>query len=114
LKVADAYEVDGLTVEDFYDWVFAGCISTFAGVTPPALPAIPTLADYLNPAARSYSLHANDHYELELVETSNEPRKRVIPGTRIHEDLACSWPSFILTSSHMRRQFDRSSSTRSS
>jgi hypothetical protein len=94
LKVADTYELDGLTVEDFYDWVFEGCSSTFAEVTPPALPAIPTLADYLDPVTRSYSLHANDHDELGLVETANEPGKRVLPGTRIHEDLAYSWPSF--------------------
>lgn len=94
LKVAGAYELDGLTVENFYNWVFEGCSSSFAEVTPPALPAIPTLADYLDPATRNYSLHANEHDELRLVETANEPGKRVLPGTRIHEDLAYSWPSF--------------------
>jgi hypothetical protein len=94
LKVADTYELDGLTVEDFYDWVLEGCSSTFAELTPSALSAMPTLADYLDLATRSYFLHATDHDELELVETANEPRKRVVPGTRIHEDLAYSWPSF--------------------
>lgn len=64
LKVADVYELDGRTVDDFYDWVFEGCSFTFAEVTPPALPVIPTLTDYLDPETRSYSLHANDHGEL--------------------------------------------------
>jgi hypothetical protein len=94
LKVADAYELDGLTVDDFYDWVLEGCSSTFADVTPPALPTIPSLADYLYPATRCYSLHANEYDQLELIETANDPRKRVCPGTRVHENLCYSWPSF--------------------
>ena len=28
LKVADAHELDGLTIEDPYDWVLEGCSST--------------------------------------------------------------------------------------
>lgn len=94
LKVADVYELDGLTVEDFYDWVFEGCTSTFVQVEPPTLPTTPTLVDCLYPATRSYFLHANDRDDLELIEAVNDPGKRVRLGTRVHDDLSHSWPSF--------------------
>lgn len=94
LKVADVYELDGLTVEDFYDWVFEGCTSTFAQVKPPTLPTTLTLMDCLYPATRSYSLHANDRDDLELIETVNDPGKRVCLGTAVQHDLPHSWPSF--------------------
>jgi len=94
LKVADACELDGLTVEDFYDWIFEGCSSTFAQVARPALPTKLTLADHLYPATRCYSLYADEHDRLGLVETADDPKKRVSPGTRAHEDSCHSWPSF--------------------
>lgn len=94
LKVADSYELDGLTVEDFYDWVLEGCTLTFAQIARPPLPMIPTLTDYLHPETSSYSLYANEHDELELAETANDPGKRVSPGTRVDEGLSSSWPSF--------------------
>jgi hypothetical protein len=94
LKVADAYELDGLTVEDFYDWIFEGCSSTFAQVARPTLPTKPTLADHLYPTTRCYSLHADEHDQLGLIETADDPNKRISPGTRAHEESCHSWPSF--------------------
>jgi hypothetical protein len=94
LKVADAYELDGLTVEDFYHWIFEGCSSTFAQVARPTLPTKPTLADHLYPTTRCYSLHADEHDQLGLIETADDPNKRISPGTRAHEESCHSWPSF--------------------
>jgi len=94
LKVADAYEPDGLTVEDFYDCVLEGCSSTFAQIVQPTLPTTPTLADYLYPVTRCYSLHANGLDELTLVETTKTPSKWVGPETRALEESCHSWPSF--------------------
>jgi hypothetical protein len=94
LKVADAYEMNGQTVEDFYDWVLEGCSSTFSQVARPDLPTTPTLADYLYAVTRFYSLHANELDELGLVEITENPGKRMRTGTQAHEDSCRPWPSF--------------------
>ena len=65
LEVADAYELDGLTVEDFYYWALEACSLTFARIARPVLPITPTLIDYLNPETCSYSLCANENDQLE-------------------------------------------------
>jgi hypothetical protein len=80
LKVADACEVDGITVEDFYNWVPEGCDSVFSQSVRPVLPAAPTLADILYPETRYYYLHADEHDMLQLSAAANGPSRRVASG----------------------------------
>ena len=56
-----------------------------------------TLTDYFYPATRYLLLHANEHDDIALVETVNEPSKREYPGTRIQENLSHSRPSFTFS-----------------
>jgi hypothetical protein len=94
LKVADAWELDGITVEDFYDWVLEGCRSTFAKISRPILPTAPTLANYLYPETQCYYLHADEHDTLQLKAAANGLDRRMPPGTRVSSDHCSSWPSF--------------------
>jgi hypothetical protein len=95
LKVADACELDGITVEDFYDWALEGCDSTFSQIVRPILPTAPTLADYLYPETHCYYLHADEHDTLQLIATANYPIRRVAPGIRVSNGSFSSlWPSF--------------------
>jgi hypothetical protein len=94
LKVADACELDGMTVEDFYDWVLEGCDSMFAQIVRPILPPVPTLADYLYPETQCYHLHADEHDTLQLIATAKDFSRRVARGIRVSKDFCSLWPSF--------------------
>lgn len=94
LKVLEAFELDGLTVDDFEDWVMEACLPTFLQLQRPNLPPALTLVDYLHPKTHFYTLCADNHNAFTLKETDKDPNPHLPPGTRVGEQFLSVWPSF--------------------
>ncbi|KAI1167529.1 hypothetical protein F5B18DRAFT_602066 [Nemania serpens] len=58
LRVAEEYEIDGFTVEDFYDWAIEPFFPFLRNLPPLAGGAISTLQDFFFPETSFYTLRA--------------------------------------------------------
>ncbi|KAH8724866.1 hypothetical protein GQ44DRAFT_617233 [Phaeosphaeriaceae sp. PMI808] len=93
LQVAEAFELDGLTVDDFYDWVLEPFLPIFRNVPPLVGYQKPTLQDYLFPDTMEYTLRA---VKEELIPFLNsQVQSGQLPyGVRLCQELCSLWPSF--------------------
>lgn len=98
LDVAEAFgELDGITVEDFYDWVLEACTPSFSQLERPTLPSAPTLADYLHPEKHYYTLCGDEHDAFKILKTDDNPNPRLASDVRLNKvekEFSSSWPSF--------------------
>ncbi|KAI3322948.1 hypothetical protein HD806DRAFT_499726 [Xylariaceae sp. AK1471] len=58
LHVAEEFEIDGFTVEDFYDWVMEPFFPILRDLPPLKAGAVPTLQDFFFPDTRFFTLRA--------------------------------------------------------
>jgi hypothetical protein len=58
LRVAEEFELDGFTVDDFYDWVLEPFLPLIRGLSPPDGGAVPTLQDFFFAETRLFTLRA--------------------------------------------------------
>lgn len=93
LKVAEAFQLDGLTVDDFYDWVLEGCASELARLAPYEPYAAETLHDYLHAQVLHCLLYATGNNDLKLLHNPSKSTKFPF-GTRIRKELCSSWPLY--------------------
>lgn len=56
LQVAEEFEIDGFTVEDFYDWVVEPFLPLLRNLSPLNEGAVSTLQDFLFPETRFFTL----------------------------------------------------------
>ncbi|ORY69805.1 uncharacterized protein BCR38DRAFT_405481 [Pseudomassariella vexata] len=59
LQAAEEFELDGVTVEDFYDWIMEPFLSLPRSIPPPDRNKTPTLQDFFHPKTFLISLHWN-------------------------------------------------------
>ncbi|KAF4427973.1 Serine/threonine-protein kinase PKH1, partial [Fusarium austroafricanum] len=58
LKVAEEFELDGVTVKDFWDWIIGPLLPIFRKLPTPDKAVPPTLNDFFNPETFIYTLRA--------------------------------------------------------
>lgn len=93
LQVAEASEIDGLTVDDFYDWVLEPFLPIFRNVPPLVGHHKPTLQEYLFPDTVDYTLRAVKG-ELVPFPNSQVQSGRLPYGVHLCQELCLPWPSF--------------------
>ncbi|KAH7379534.1 hypothetical protein BKA66DRAFT_138664 [Pyrenochaeta sp. MPI-SDFR-AT-0127] len=93
LQVAEAFELDGLTVDDFYDWALEPFLPIFWNVPPLARQQKATLQDYLVPDTLDYNLRAVNG---ELVPFLNsQAQSGQLPNdVQLCQENCSPWPSF--------------------
>jgi hypothetical protein len=99
LKVAEEYELDGLTVEDFYDWILKGCAQEFHRL-PPNVPEHPTLEDFFHPPTWYYELSASEDDSFVLTKVDG-PEDFIPPGSELFDELFAPWASFAPSQVHI-------------
>ncbi|KAF1959801.1 hypothetical protein CC80DRAFT_406189 [Byssothecium circinans] len=93
LQVAETFELDGLTVDDLYDWALEPFFLIFRAVPPLLEHHKPTLQEYLFPETVGYTLRA---VKGELVPFPNDqgPSERLPHDVHLDQELCSPWPSF--------------------
>lgn len=82
------------TVDDFYDWLLAGCGPQFSQlVTEPTIPPMPTLFDYCHAKTYHLALHATRQDHFILSPLPHAPAER-IHFDRVPDEVCSPWPSF--------------------
>ncbi|KAH9890800.1 hypothetical protein F4778DRAFT_752271 [Xylariomycetidae sp. FL2044] len=97
LQVAEDDELDGVTVEDVYDWIMEPFFPMLRDFPLPDHHKTPTLQDYFNPETLNYTLHGTASGE--RVPSPYEPdpddQCRVTEtGIRLPDELYAPWPRF--------------------
>ncbi|KAM4066783.1 kinase [Hirsutella rhossiliensis] len=94
LDVARHFELDGYTVEDFYDWAAEPLFPVFQSM-PPLDETRLTLNEYLFPDTLFYTLRA-DARELVAVPLNNSPRRKTRSrfGVALPNETCAVWPCF--------------------
>ncbi|OTA98144.1 hypothetical protein M426DRAFT_326226 [Hypoxylon sp. CI-4A] len=95
LRVAEEFELDGVTVEDFYDWIMEPFLSLLRSIPSPDQHKTPTLQDFFHPKTLVYTLkgaasgeRVPSPYEVDHDSQSIEP------GIRLPDELCTPWRRF--------------------
>jgi hypothetical protein len=96
LQVAEKFEIDGTTVEDFYDWVMEPFLPLLRSIPPPDQHKTSTLQDFFHPRILTYTLKGTASgervpYPYEVDDHDNPCME---PGIRLPDELCASWPRF--------------------
>ncbi|KAI1037610.1 hypothetical protein LB503_009448 [Fusarium chuoi] len=88
LKVADNYELDGYTLEDFYDWIIEPLLPEFRQVPEITTPL--TLHHFLFPETHRYNIRGDGD---ELVSVPSKDNSEVTPifGIHLPEETCAPW-----------------------
>ncbi|EWG55540.1 hypothetical protein FVEG_13528 [Fusarium verticillioides 7600] len=91
LKVADNYELDGYTLEDFYDWIVAPLLPKFREV--PEITSTLTLQHFLFPETCRYDIQGDGE---QLVASASTDSSEVNPmfGIQLPEESCAPWHHF--------------------
>lgn len=96
LRVAEEFELEGQTVEDFYDWVVEPFLPMLRAIPPLAEDATPTLEQIFFPETTLYTLEvvAGELSPI-LYEADGETEDDwVMFGAPVEDELASPWQSF--------------------
>lgn len=98
LQVAENYELDGLTVEDFYDWAVEPLFPLFRELSPLAKARKSTLHEFIFPTTLVYTLRAVSE-ELVPVPYGKSHMADVEPrfGVPLSDEVCTPWSSFGLS-----------------
>lgn len=93
--MAEEFELDGYTIDDFYEWILEPFLPLLRGITPPQEDVKSTLHNYFYPEMLCYTLHAVAgalspvmYHAEESGEEGNSS------GVLIPDELASPWRSF--------------------
>ncbi|KAH7308526.1 hypothetical protein B0I35DRAFT_442125 [Stachybotrys elegans] len=90
LQVADEYELDGYTVEDFYDWIAEPLLPIFK-LLGASTNSLDTLEGFFYPETHSYDIKADGDALVAVPRGGAEP---ALFGIHVAEDLCSPWPCF--------------------
>jgi hypothetical protein len=90
LEVADNYELDGYTLEDFYDWVVEPLLPKFRQL--PEITSTLTLEHFLSPETHRYNIRG-DGEELVVVPSDDSTEMTAMFGIQLPEESCAPWPS---------------------
>ncbi|KAF5556888.1 hypothetical protein FMEXI_941 [Fusarium mexicanum] len=91
LKVADNYELDGYTLEDFYDWIIEPLIPGFRQL--PEITSTLTLQHFLFPETQRYDIRG-DGEQLVAVPSNDSSEITPIFGIQLPEESCAPWPCY--------------------
>lgn len=98
LKVANEFELEGHTVDDFYDWVIKPFLLLLRAITPIDPGAKPTLYDFFFPETTVYTLSVvAGELAPRIYEADEDDAEWAENGVPLPEELCSSWPSFRLS-----------------
>ncbi|KAF4444317.1 kinase subdomain-containing [Fusarium acutatum] len=91
LKVADNYELDGYTLEDFYDWIMEPLLPEFRQL--PKITSTLTLQHFLFPKTSRYDIRGDGD---QLVAVPSNDSSEMIPifGIKLPEETCAPWPCY--------------------
>ncbi|GKU14668.1 protein kinase [Fusarium langsethiae] len=92
LEVAEEYEINGVTVEDFWDWIVEPLLPLFRRLPAPDNAGRSTLHDFFKPETFVYTLRA--HSEKLIPELDRKRQKEPRFGIFLTDDICAPWPSF--------------------
>ncbi|KAL3588220.1 hypothetical protein FPOAC2_14119 [Fusarium poae] len=92
LKVAEEFELDGVTVEDFWDWIVEPLLPLFGKSPTPNKVTQSTLQEFFNPDTFVYTLRADCEKLVPELDRKKQGESRF--GIFVADDICASWPSF--------------------
>ncbi|RSL56380.1 hypothetical protein CEP54_008842 [Fusarium duplospermum] len=92
LQVAEEFELDGFTVEDFWDWAAEPLLPIFRDLPPRDKTRQPTLDDFFNPETFVYTLRAVSD-DLVPEKCGNISQESMF-GVHLRDELCAPWTSF--------------------
>ncbi|RBR06807.1 uncharacterized protein FIESC28_10923 [Fusarium coffeatum] len=92
LNVAEEFELDGVTVEDFWEWIVEPLFPIFRQLPTPDQTAIRTLDDFLNPETFVYTFQAVSDERVPRLDKDAEHRSPF--GVSVPNELCASRKSF--------------------
>ncbi|KAI1192849.1 hypothetical protein F5X97DRAFT_316191 [Nemania serpens] len=95
LQVAEAFEIDGVTVEDFYDWIIEPFLPLLRDLPSMDGSAVPTLQDFFFPETRYFTLRgdASGLVPVPYMDPNVKPDKPAY-GVHLPNELCSRWRSF--------------------
>ncbi|KAF4949254.1 hypothetical protein FGADI_9025 [Fusarium gaditjirri] len=91
LEVAENYELDGYTLEDFYDWIIEPLLPKFRQL--PEIPLTLTLHHFLFPETHRYDIQGNGE-QLVAVPSPNSNEIAPMFGIQLPEESCAPWTQF--------------------
>ncbi|CAJ0544337.1 Ff.00g035660.m01.CDS01 [Fusarium sp. VM40] len=92
LKVADEFELDGVTVEDFWDWIVEPLLPTFRKLPTPDQATPRTLDGFFNPETFVYTFQTVSDERIPQLDT--DAQHQSLFGISVPDELCASWKSF--------------------
>jgi hypothetical protein len=92
LQVAEEFELDGVTVEDFWDWAVEPLLPLFRKLPTPDKAARPTLDDFFNPETFVYTLRAISDELVPQLDRNSQEESRF--GIFLADEFCAPWASF--------------------
>lgn len=92
LQVADEFEMDGVTVEDSWDWIVEPLLPIFRQLPTPDQTAIRTLDDFFNPETFVYTFQIVSDERVPQLEKDAEHRSPF--GVSVLDELCTLWKCF--------------------
>ncbi|EGU73065.1 hypothetical protein FOPG_19446 [Fusarium oxysporum f. sp. conglutinans race 2 54008] len=89
LKVAENFELDGYTVEDFYDWIAEPLLPKFRQL--PEVTASLTLQDFLFPETSRYNMRGEGEILVAIPSDGSDDMAPIF-GIDLPEESCVSWP----------------------
>ncbi|KAF5553524.1 kinase subdomain-containing protein [Fusarium phyllophilum] len=91
LKVADNHELDGYTLEDFYDWIIEPLLPEFRQL--PETTSTLTLQHFIFPKTQRYDIQGDGD---QLVAVPSKDNSEITPifGIQLPEETCAAWPSY--------------------
>ena len=94
LKVAEAYDLDGLTVDDFYDWILESCAPELLRLPRSIHCTGASLEDFIRPWTLHYALSAAEDDSLTLLDQKTVPMEHLSFGVTLSDELCSPWTAF--------------------
>ncbi|KAF5586078.1 kinase subdomain-containing protein [Fusarium pseudocircinatum] len=95
LQVAEEFELDGVTVEDFWDWIVDPLRPIFRELPTPDQAAPQTLDGFFNPETLVYTFQTVSDERIPQLDSDAEYRSPF--GISVPDELCASWKSFDLS-----------------
>lgn len=92
LQVAEEFELDGVTVEDFWDWIVDPLLPVFQGLPTPDQAAPQTLDGFFNPETFVYTFQTVSDERIPQLDGDNKHQS--LFGILAPDELCASWRSF--------------------
>ncbi|KAF5681561.1 kinase subdomain-containing protein [Fusarium denticulatum] len=92
LQVAEEFELDGVTVEDFWDWIVDPLLPIFWELPTPDEAAPRTLDGFLNPETFVYTFQTVSDERIPELDSDAEHQSPF--GVSVPDELCASWKSF--------------------